>query len=76
MCGGLALDEEGNLYISTVMDGAGLCVYSPSGTLLGQILVPDCTSNVTFAGKDFKTLIITTFESVYALEMQVRGFQW
>ena len=76
MCGGIALDEHGNLYISTIMDGAGLCVYNPDGELMGQILVPDCTSNVTFAGPDFKTLIITTFESVYALEMQVRGFAW
>lgn len=70
------LDELGNFFISTVMDGAGICVFSPEGAFLGQILVPDCTSNVTFAEPDSKTLSITTFESVYTLEIQVRGFAW
>ncbi len=76
MCGGLTLDERGNLYISTVMDGAGVCVYNPEGELMGQILVPECTSNVTFAGRDFRTLIVTTFESVFALDMQAQGFHY
>ena len=43
---------------------------------MGQILVPECTSNVTFAGRDFRTLIVTTFESVFALDMQVQGFHY
>ena len=75
MCGGLTLDEHGNIYISTVFDGAGILVYNPQGELLGQILIPDCTSNITFAGPDGKTLIITTFNSVYTMDMQVHGLQ-
>ncbi len=73
MCGGLTLDEHGNIYISTVADGAGVLVYSPQGKLIGQICVPEWTSNVTFAGPEGKTLIITTEKSVYTMAMQVRG---
>lgn len=76
MCGGLALDERGNIYISTVADGTGVLVYSPEGELLGQILVPDWTSNVTFAGPEHKSLVITAGSSVYTVDMQVRGLQF
>ena len=74
MVGGMTLDEFGNLYLSTVMDGAGVVIYNPEGELIGQILVPQCTTNVAFTGPAGKTLIITTFESIYALDMQVQGF--
>ena len=76
MCGGLTLDEYGNLYISTVNDGAGILVYSPQGDLIGQILVPEWTSHVTFAGPDGKMLIITTAKSIYTMDMQVHGFKY
>ncbi|NKB68971.1 MAG: hypothetical protein GKR89_18035 [Candidatus Latescibacteria bacterium] len=73
MCGGLTLDEHGNVYISTVMDAAGIMIYSPQGKLIGQILIPENTTNVTFAGPAGETLVITTFKSVYTVDLQVRG---
>lgn len=45
----------------------------PQGKLIGQILVPDNTTNVTFAGSAGDTLVITTFKSVYIADLQVRG---
>lgn len=67
---GMALDERGNLYLT----GNGVTIYDPKGTKIQQIPVPeDWTANVTFGGKDGKTLFITASKSVYSLAMTVRG---
>ncbi len=68
------LDGLSNFYISKVIDGACICVYNLDRVFFGQFLVPDSRSDITFAGSEVKKLIITTFQSVYTLEMQVRGF--
>ncbi len=67
---GMTLDERGNLYLT----GNGVHIYSPEGTLLAHIEVPEnWTANVTFGGTDGKTLFITAMDSVYTLRMDVRG---
>lgn len=67
---GMTLDERGNLYLT----GNGVHIYSPEGTLLAHIEVPEnWTANVTFGGTDGKTLFITAMDSVYTLRMKVRG---
>ena len=67
---GITLDNKGNLYIT----GKGITIYDPSGTKIGNIPVPSgWVGNVCFGGKDRKTLFITASESVYTLQMQVRG---
>ncbi|MDK1021058.1 MAG: SMP-30/gluconolactonase/LRE family protein [Candidatus Hydrogenedentes bacterium] len=66
---GITLDERGNLYLA----GQGVTVYSPGGTKLETIDVPEGPSNVTFGGKDGKTLFITARTSVYAIDMRVGG---
>ncbi len=67
---GMTLDEQGNLYLT----GKGVHIFSPEGTLLAQIEVPEnWTANVTFGGTDGKTLFITAMDSVYTLRMDVRG---
>lgn len=67
---GMTLDSKGNLYIT----GKGVTVYDPSGNRLGNIPVPsNWVGNVCFGGKDRKTLFITASESVYTLQMQVKG---
>jgi gluconolactonase len=67
---GMTLDSKGNLYTT----GKGVTIYDPSGTKIGNIPVPsDWVGNVCFGGKDRKTLFITASESVYTLQMQVRG---
>lgn len=69
---GMTLDNEGNLYIT----GKGVTVYDKNGNKLGNIPVPsNWTGNVCFGGKDRKTLLITASESVYTLQMQVKGVE-
>lgn len=69
---GMTLDTQGNLYIT----GRGVTIYNASGVKIGNIPVPSrWTANVCFAGKDRKTLFITASESVYTLEMNVKGVQ-
>lgn len=68
---GMELDSEGNLYITGRF---GVNIYDPSGQKIGNIPVPSrWIANVCFGGKDFKTLFITASESVYTLQMQVKG---
>lgn len=69
---GITLDNEGNLYIT----GRGVTVYDKTGMKLGNIPVPSgWTANVCFGGKDRTTLFITASESVYTLQMQVKGVE-
>ncbi|MBW1913324.1 MAG: SMP-30/gluconolactonase/LRE family protein [Deltaproteobacteria bacterium] len=67
---GMALDEHGNVYLT---DRAGLVVYNSKGQKIKDIPVPASPTNMTFAGKERKTLFITARTSVYTLEMAVRG---
>jgi len=67
---GMTLDAHGNLYLT----GNGVHIFSPEGTSLAHIEVPEnWTANVTFGGTDGKTLFITAMDSVYTLQMNVRG---
>ena len=69
---GMTLDNQGNLYIT----GKGVTVYDPSGQKIEQIPVPSgWVGNVCFGGKDRKTLFITASESIYTLDMQVKGVE-
>ena len=74
-CGGLTIDQHGNLYLSTVDDRKGVLVYAPDGERIGQIPFPDGTTNAVFAGAERDQLIVTTFKSIYALPMSVKGMR-
>lgn len=67
---GVTLDADGNLYLT----GKGVTVFDKNGKELGNIPVDESwTANVTFGGKDMKTLFITASDSVYTLQMAVAG---
>lgn len=69
---GITLDDQGNLYLT----GRGVTVYDRSGTIVGNIAVPsNWVGNVCFGGKERTTLFITASESVYTLQMQVKGVE-
>ena len=69
---GMTLDNEGNLYIT----GQGVTVYDSNGKKSGNIPVPSkWTGNVCFGGKDRQMLFITASESVYTLQMRVKGVE-
>ncbi len=66
---GMTMDERGNVYLT----GEAVTVYDANGQLIQTIAVPERPSNVTFGGKDNKTLFITARSSLYSIEMQVAG---
>jgi len=74
-CGGMTVDEKGNVYISTVNDSKGVMVYDSEGNQIGQIPCEEMVSSVTFAGPNRDKLIITTLKSIFSLDMKVRGMR-
>ncbi len=71
---GMAVDNAGNLYVST---SAGIEVYAPDGSLWGVIEVPDNRpANCAFGETDGKTLYITAQDSLYRVVLEVSGRVW
>ena len=67
---GMSLDDAGNVYLT----GRGVTVFDRTGAQVEHIDVPEAwTGNVTFAGRDRRTLFITASRGVYALRMRTRG---
>lgn len=70
---GMTLDERGNIYIT---GNGGVTAYSKEGKKLTFIRVSqNWVSNVCFGGKERKTLFITASESIFKIEMNVRGVE-
>lgn len=67
---GLDVDELGNVY-SSAPDG--IWIINPDGKLIGKIILPEHASNITFGGKDNKTLYITATSSIYSIDLLVSG---
>ena len=71
ICDGMTLDEHGNLYLTKEV----VAVYRPNGSLIGEIKLPNGSTNVTFGGKDRKTLFITGGNLLMKIDMQVAGVE-
>jgi gluconolactonase len=67
---GLTVDTNGNLYITS---GLGLQVFNSAGKHLGTIAIPETPANVSFAGKDIKTLYVTARTSLYTVTVEAQG---
>ncbi|MBN1627518.1 MAG: SMP-30/gluconolactonase/LRE family protein [Deltaproteobacteria bacterium] len=67
---GFKLDEKGNLYFS---GDAGVTIFSHEGKKIEEIPMSGRCSNLTFGGNDRKTLFITGGDTIYTLEMAVKG---
>ena len=67
---GMTIDTQGNIYITT----DAVHVYSRQGGHIAVIPMPEQPSNVTFGGRDLKTLYITARKSLYSVRMQVKGY--
>ena len=69
---GMTLDEKGNVYLC----GNGVTIYDSTGIKLGNIPVPaKWVGNICFGGKAHTTLFITASESIYTLQMVVKGIE-
>jgi gluconolactonase len=69
---GFRVDLDGNVWTSA---GDGVHCFSPEGELLGEILIPEVVSNLTFGGQKKNRLFITATTSVYSVFVNQRGAQ-
>ena len=65
---GMKCDALGNIWVT---GPGGVWVYSPSGSLLGKVRVPEPAANLAWGGEDFHTLFITATHSVYTVPTKV-----
>jgi gluconolactonase len=66
---GMTIDNEGNIYLTTNV----VAVYDKDGRKIEEIKIPEGPANVSFGGKDRKTLFITARTSLYSVVMRVQG---
>ena len=69
---GMALDSQGNIY---AISHDGVEVFNLKGEPLGVISVGTQATNLAFAGKDGKTLYITTHESLFKVHMLAERYR-
>ncbi len=67
---GIRCDASGRVWSSS---GDGAQVFGADGRLIARILLPEAAANLTFGGKDGKTLFLTARKSLYKVETKVRG---
>lgn len=69
---GLRLDTDGNVWTSAA---DGIHCFSPEGTLLGKIKVPQVVANLAFGGPKKNRLFIAATNSIYSLFVTASGVQ-
>ena len=67
---GIRCDKAGRIWSSA---GDGVQIFSPNGSLIGKILVPETPANLGFGGKSGNTLFITARSSLYSIETSTKG---
>jgi gluconolactonase len=73
---GIRCDEDGNLWAAMgwVGDGYdGVHVFSPDGTRIGQIRMPEIIGNLCFGGTKRNRLFMAGSTSLYAVYVETRG---
>ena len=69
---GMALDVEGNLYITTNL---GVEIFSDRGKHRGLVRFPEQPANVTLGGPDGKTMYVTARTGLYRVRMPIAGLK-
>ena len=73
---GLRADVDGNIWASAGWGGAGfdgVHIFTPDGQRIGQIVLPETTSNICFGGPKRNRLFITASQSLYAVYVETQG---
>jgi gluconolactonase len=73
---GVRADVDGNIWASGGWVGYGfdgVHVFTPEGERIGQILLPETTSNLCFGGRKRNRLFMTASQSLYAVYVNTRG---
>jgi gluconolactonase len=78
---GIRCDTDGNVWASAGWAEAGegydgVHVFTPEGQRIGQILLPEVTSNVCFGGPKRNRLFMTASQSLYAVYVETQGAHW
>ncbi len=67
---GMRLDQAGNIYVGAL---DGVQVFNSAAKLIGKILLPKETANLTFGGKDNNILFICSSNSIWAIKLNAKG---
>ncbi|MBY0496642.1 MAG: SMP-30/gluconolactonase/LRE family protein [Cyanobacteria bacterium] len=67
---GLKVDSRGNLWAS---GQGGFRIYSSTGEVLGQIVLPEVAANLAWGGADGRTAYFTASTSIYRMAMKIPG---
>ena len=67
---GMELDTNGTLYIASAV---GIQPFNKDGVAQKIITLPETPTNVSFGGKDLKTLFITAGTSLYSTQVDIAG---
>lgn len=67
---GIALDVQGNVYITTDL---GVQIFAADASPRGLVKFPEQPANVTFGGKDKKTMYVTARTGLYRVTMPIAG---
>jgi len=73
---GVRADVDGNVWAATAFGGEGvdgIHVYTPDGTRIGQILMPESCANLCFVGTRRNRLFICGSQSVYTIYTAAEG---
>ncbi len=67
---GMRLDHDGNIFVGAL---DGVQVFNPQGKMIGKILLPKETANLTFGGKENNVLFICSSNSIWAIQLNTYG---
>jgi gluconolactonase len=67
---GMRLDINGNIYVGAL---DGVQVFNPKGKLIGKILLPKETANLTFGGRNNNVLFICSSDSIWGIKLNTTG---
>lgn len=83
---GVRVDRQGNLWTAagialpkrrgeSAINPPGIYIITPQGTLLGRIPIPeDQVTNMTFGGRNKKTLYVTAGKTLFQIPIKVSGW--
>ena len=70
---GIRLDAAGRVWAAA---SDGLHCFDPDGTLLGKLLIPEITANLTFGGRQRNQLFVTASTSLYTIRVNFVGARY
>jgi gluconolactonase len=73
---GMRADADGNIWAACGWVGPGydgIHVFSPEGSRIGMVLLPEVPANICFGGPRRNRIFITASQSIYSLYVEATG---